>query len=405
MHLRFLKLKLYLIISILIYAQVAISGPWISSGGDLLKDARNPWFIFNTPKVNFCVAIDSTTSSASIDGIRSAVKKSLLFWEREFLENKSTNVGNLSSLPLVVPTFNEVACDGREDLAILLGVNTLNPQQKAFISQANIESVASAVRTNYDPVNLKAKGFIYITGDRNKKLWVHDAWSDTSRLTIVLAHELGHVLGVPHMQGDYASVTNQVNIPLALNLMSENLPQAAVLERTDTAFRMSRGIIPILSAIKNFSSCNISASSKIWFQVNSEITCLKIVLEDSNLPGTTFASIFANDNKGQSFLIGSLKLDGVSKPLLTSKFDIITQVNITSKQNVFKFGPTEIPPNTMIGGTQIYATLNLRFVPAANNKISKSVIINMEPMQFSIMGILGESFIDLFSVNRIRPLI
>lgn len=406
MKLNILSPKVLLIIAATLQLHVAFAGPWISSGGDLLKDARNPWFIFNTPKINFCISIDSSTSSVSKDEVRLSIKKSLKFWRREFVENQATTVSNSASLPLTIPDFIEVDCSGRENLAILIGINTLNPQQKAFIATNHSDSVAAAIRTHYDQISLRGQGFIFIEGDKNKKSWVQNPWSESSRLTAVIAHELGHVFGVPHIQGDYASVTNQTPIPLALNLMSENLPQAAVLEATSVGFQMSTGIIPILSSMKNFDSCNLSVESAKWLNMGAEVKCLKFVLQDLNLPSDTFFYIYGIDTKGNTTLIGSLKKDGLTNPLINSKFDIITQLYITPEQNVFTFfDETESFRSNLPGGTQLYATLNMHYVSNSPNSKPKPVIINMSPNQLSVMGISGQSFISIFNTSRIRPLL
>lgn len=400
-----LNLKLCLIVSSIIFTPMAISGPWISSGGNLLKDARNPWFLFNTPSIRYCIKIDSISTTAKVTNVREAIKKSLNFWKREFQENKLTDVSNSMALKLDIPNFIEVSCNGHEDLAILLGENSLNSQQKSFIETNHSDSIAAAIRTDYDRVNLRAKGFIYLAGDKNKASWGESAWSDMSRLSAVVAHELGHVFGVPHMQGDYVSITNNTTMPLALNLMSENLPQSAVLAATEMGFDMSKGILPILSSMKDFKTCNVSQWAKDWLKVDGSVQCFKIILSDSQIPSDTFASVYALLEDGRTILIGQFKQGGRLNPLISSKFDIITQVFLTSEQNVFRSPEIEVNPNkTIVGGTQIYASLNLQYISVIQ-PIPKAVIVNMSPMQFSVIGISDQSFIDILSVGRIRPLI
>ena len=148
------------------------AAPWISSGRDLLGDSRNPWFLMNTTSVQYCIAVDSQSVSISPNEVRASFKKSIHFWRQEFTNNAWTQrKGDLH----FIPEFVEQPCNGKEELAILLGDGSLNQAQKEFIKSAELEAVAVAVRTDYDRVNLAGRGFIYIAGDKSNSDWIPNA--------------------------------------------------------------------------------------------------------------------------------------------------------------------------------------------------------------------------------------
>lgn len=171
------------------------------SGGEFIKDQLNPWFVKNTNEVNYCIKIDSNGFSADPIKIQSLIKKSLDYWKDEFQTSRSL-------LGIARQTFIEnKGCQGNEGLVFQFGYNTLTEEQIEIFDSAKEDVhdyLGIALRTNYDKVNMRGSGFIYISSDKGdhmynkgknvaKELWRHDGL-----LYRMLLHELGHVFGVAH---------------------------------------------------------------------------------------------------------------------------------------------------------------------------------------------------------------
>lgn len=185
----------------------AWAGNWGSSGnGEFMRDQHNPWFVKNVSEVSYCIEVDPAGFSASPEKIFALTEKALSYWKEEFSAN-----GNVLGIGTQEFKF-AVKCKGDEDLKFQFGHGTLTPEQLKEFSDHDEDPqnyVGIAMRTEYDKVNLKGKGFIFISSDRgshpynagngiSKNLWSHDGL-----LFRALQHELGHVFGVAHTDGDF----------------------------------------------------------------------------------------------------------------------------------------------------------------------------------------------------------
>ncbi len=65
------------------------NGGWVGMGGELFKDARNPWFVKNTSEVFYCLKVDTKTISVDDATIDAAFKATIDFWKGEF--SRATN--------------------------------------------------------------------------------------------------------------------------------------------------------------------------------------------------------------------------------------------------------------------------------------------------------------------------
>src|SRR4051812_39792798 len=54
---------------------------WISSGGELIRDAQNPWFLENTPSVDYCIQLDAASFSANHAQASEAVRAAIGYWQ------------------------------------------------------------------------------------------------------------------------------------------------------------------------------------------------------------------------------------------------------------------------------------------------------------------------------------
>ncbi|MEK2688424.1 hypothetical protein [Bdellovibrio sp. GT3] len=386
----------------LLISVAAFGGPWISSGGDLVGDTRNPWFVINSPVVKYCIKIDATTFSASSASVKAALEKSLGFWRNEFQENENYAKGSLNHLPLSIPQFLETPCDAQVDLKLVLGEGALSPQEALYVRSRGTEVVALTVRTDYNLVTLKGRGFLYIAGDLNKPEWLEQVWKNESRLTTVIAHEVGHILGIPHLGGDFATMTGIPESPAALNLMAESLPQAAVL-KNKIGYGFVQGIAPILSNLKRHESCEISASTRHWLKISETVHCLRVELSPLNTEQDIVASLYAVEADGSTHLLGHFTVDMLSRTLLNYKFDVITQLVLNKEQKVFAFAPSN-SVDFLAGGVQLFASMNLKLTSIDPAAPARSVILTVSPLQMVILGGTEYGFTTLFSSNRIRPL-
>lgn len=171
---------------------------WSSGGGELIRDARNPWWLSNTLKVQYCILADEQNMGISVEIMRGHVKTALDYWKKQFA--KAPNFGE--KVKVATQEFTEVACN--KDIEFKFQFGVLDAEQFKMIPEPT-RFVGLTIRTEYDKVNLAAKGFIYIapqSGPLKLDLTglVEKPWSENNggRLLPILIHELGHVFGLSH---------------------------------------------------------------------------------------------------------------------------------------------------------------------------------------------------------------
>lgn len=189
--------------SIKVFAQ----GGWVSSGGELIKDARNPWFVKNTVSVKWCLQVDPKSISINETQISEAVVDALAYWKDEF--TRASLFGTLpGSFALGTQVFTKVSCsDPQLDLRIIFGSSLLTPEEIKHLKDPN-QFIGVTVRTDYDAVLLKGKGFIFFSGDVGgsaKSPLLENVWMRGKILRYAMMHELGHVFGLPHVGGGLMS--------------------------------------------------------------------------------------------------------------------------------------------------------------------------------------------------------
>lgn len=191
---------------------IALAGEWSSGGGAILRNANNPWFLENTKQVSYCIKSDAKSFTDLPTPLPEIVEKAIKYWKEQMSDVAATTNGYpISKDPKIDYVTIRVAtqkftyrskCTGTEDLTFQFGVLDLK-QRKFIVKSAGI--IGAAVRTDYDEVNLKGRGFIYLTADKGPGQYKGDhlrlnAWHEgkSGLLFRAVVHELGHVFGLSH---------------------------------------------------------------------------------------------------------------------------------------------------------------------------------------------------------------
>lgn len=219
-----------------------LDGGWVSSGGDILKDGVNPWWLRNTTDVNFCIAIDEKSVTVDLFAVSVALEKALEFWKKDFADHQAFVEKMYDMKPqgaeVAQQKFHNVRCDQNPDLRIVFGYGALNEIEKANIVDTD-RLVARAIRTDYDRVNLKGKGTLYFASDTGphalkQNTYAHP-WEEAHVLLRAFAHELGHVFGVPHIRNNHENV-----------LMAEHYLDSLFFEMESLQFNKEKGAFEVV---------------------------------------------------------------------------------------------------------------------------------------------------------------
>lgn len=293
------------------------AGTWVGGGGEFNMDNQNPWFVQNTTTIKACVLIDPEhfhlppypNMDPSIY-LRDVTQVAFKYWQDE-LAIGTRWVRQDKDAPTVGTQNLEFGpCADDTDLRLQFG--TLSPaQQAAFRDQGQDprKFVSLAVRTDYDRVHLKGKGFIYVTADSGPlqptdvtmmpQPWVHGE----ARLIKVLAHELGHVFGLQH--------TKRLVRPNE-DLMSSGFP-AVMVKSVDPGAdeAINRTGIPQFFSVRHRGgalTC-LDATDPHWaavirfLELSKPPTCLTLTRNDGKI------EIYATNMAGKGEPLGSVNLD------------------------------------------------------------------------------------------------
>lgn len=187
------------------FLSVAFAGNgWVSSGGDIFRDANNPWWIQNKSQVTYCIEFDAQSMSTTRERASKVVNAVFENWLREWRFFNSQNKG--MTIQLGTQSLKEIACDGSEDVSFRFGWGALTLEQQKYLQQSHsVDSILGmTVRTAYDYVKLQARGFVYIASDLGPNRfdaredmyptpWQHDFF-----LSLIIFHEIGHIFGLRH---------------------------------------------------------------------------------------------------------------------------------------------------------------------------------------------------------------
>jgi len=293
-------------------------GDWISSGGETLRDAHNPWWLKNTTDVSYCVEVDTASISAPVAKIEETVVRTLQYWQTEFnrtvtfFEDPHKQLAHWNGVGVGKQKFHKVPCTGTEDLRMQFGYGTLTETQKAFMKNP-LRFVAVAVRTHYDERTLRGRGFIFVGSDIGPHRFapetqMESVWSFESALTIAVLHELGHVFGIPHLGNRYSLMGAGI-----LELFTHKA-MAPIIGKMSDSQNESAFFIPS----DRRRSCAVDVKQKeIWqkyFEVEPRPDCLTFRYEEKEKHFTVQAHDEKDENRVDAGAIGSLALKVVSWP-------------------------------------------------------------------------------------------
>ncbi|MEY4630914.1 MAG: hypothetical protein RIQ81_1034, partial [Pseudomonadota bacterium] len=139
---------------------------WHSGGGELIRDGRNPWFIGKATQASYCIKTSEDFPIQDHDRLDQAIRYAIDFWQEriELAEPyRKALLTDGSKIQVGPGTFSRKICDGSEDIAFQFGyLNDL--QRRALIDPQNFAAIT--IRTDYDEVNLRGKGFVFVSTDR-----------------------------------------------------------------------------------------------------------------------------------------------------------------------------------------------------------------------------------------------
>lgn len=204
------KSILFLGIGLLPLSNFAEPGGWVSSGGEIFKFAKNPWFVKNTVEVKYCVSFSANEFSISYLDTLKLIEEGLAYWKTELNGERPPGMG----APIILGTeFFELAtqnfiyspkCGADTALEFKFGYQNLNADEIDKLKDPT-KFVGVTIRKEYDESQMKGRGIIYISGDRGVHAYskaspetLSEAWRYPKLLQYAITHELGHVFGIPH---------------------------------------------------------------------------------------------------------------------------------------------------------------------------------------------------------------
>jgi len=387
----------------------ADSGGWVSSGGELLKDSRNPWFLKNTKQVKYCIDYAADGLSVTREFVEASVLRSLEYWKLEFAELPvETN-----EIGLGQQEFTLVESCNDAELRLQFGHKTLTAAQLDYIRRPKDfakDFVGLAVRTSYDPVNLQGRGFIFINSDVGPDRFVpstavEGAWSYPYVLDAVLMHELGHIFGLPH-------------IGHAFSLMSEGFPEmmvsnpsaatGGVLEDAPSASPQER--FKFFTPLSTFFDCFLfEEEARTWFGLapfdpdSGKGSCIIIETKGSSLapthaevfeiefdtlpaPGT---SVHVSANQTNKKKIADIIFESTQWVPVDVLKNLHIFIHLTEQQVVFEGSDIMGPPRMTLSNKGTYT-------PVANPTDRRAIRLRVGALEdFELIGIQNGDIVRL----------
>lgn len=346
----------------------ANDGGMTGGGAGLVLDRNNPWFLDNTKEVRYCVEIAPEQFSAPIELVDKSINAALLYWKNEYA-NAFSPVFTTEMRPVKIATqkFFRVPCSEPYDMTIQFGV--LHEKQRADIPKPE-EFAGAAIRTSYDPIKMRGKGYIYIAADRGALRFkgapknIADFWSygQGGLLFRTLVHELGHVFGLTHHDD---SVMSERAIE---EMMTEAIDYYASFYDPMPFFKFSAR-----------SKWNVASGSNIislpkktvdFFGIDADMRAILFV---QDVPGQLVVKTFKDQNHNW-VKSGTIYLEMPDARNYKSGQNIY----LPDGNEVYKLPSDELHIKTL-PGPQIEEELRSGVYVSVDNKIKRQIVVTLKP--------------------------
>ncbi len=378
--------------SLMLPAGAASAGGMVSSGGELLRDANNPWWVKNTARVSYCIEIDQKSISMPAARIAELVELAIAHWKSEF----SRPLKIAAEKPALNPLFNQsgvgtqvfakIACTGGEDLRFKFGYGTLTPDQRGFIPNLSAH-VSAAVRTEYDLKLLKGKGFVYIASDLGPNRYQGNAetiekpWRYEAMLYFTVLHELGHVFGLPHQGSHVSSVMSAQFVEFMLNAKTADHLKIWKVGALPPYFFFPSGYF-VQCWAAGFDGA-WGALPKSYFSIPAGMRCLHFSLDGDRSQILVHASAAPDASPVYVGRIADLFLSGEVQPAIL--------IYLTDAQTVFPKPTTPYPYQA--GPYFVSKAGSGNFYPATG--AARPLHLEIGPVSFRFVGVVGASLLPV----------
>ena len=283
--------------------------------------------------------------------------------------------------------------DAAIDLTFQFGYGTLDEKQREFLLDLR-KYIGIAVRTDYDEVNLKGKGFVYISSDRGSSRFdadtvgsgspfVDSPWQYDGLLYRVLVHEMGHVFGLPHVGGSVKSFSARSGVTLkSSSLMSEEFPEEIVQRDSYAAFAQFEDLDPFFMPRTAFHDCALTANAKTFFGLPANQDCVHVTF--SLKSSTVEVDLYSSTGlEGTRRHLGHASWSDWDKDNSKLNMQAVILERITPKQRVFQFEEGK-QPASLVGGMIFGLAFPITFNDA--NGETREVYLRLEPQTYEAIG-------------------
>jgi hypothetical protein len=353
----------------------------------------NPWFFQRgdtavARPAKYCVAIDEAHFGVTRRHAETHVASVLKYWFDELTSAYVPTSMPYGAIYVGYEHFVPARCDD-EDVVLRFQLGELTPEQRSTFDEMRQDPtrfVAVAVRTQYDPVTMQGRGFIYVSPPRGplamqSQTMIDDPWArdDQQRLDWVLRHELGHVFGVQH-NGSHEE------------LMGVGAPEYAISSAT-VAFRpWLKGVFKTVYGATIALTCSAEPGPsflRTFFSLPGDTKCVGLRLQPDRLE-----VVYTMDPGQQTPRVGgraSLDLDSA-----IVQHEPVVRIFLPDGQAVFQNVPAvfgRVLPGPMATSRQMTAT----YRPAAGAE-SRELHLSLQPGSIQVSGIWnGRIVMDVMS--------
>lgn len=359
-------------------------GGWESSGGELFRDSKNPWFLPNVTDVQYCVRFDAASMNATEAQAKKLIIEGFRYWKNEFARSLRHPKGFVE---LATQNFIEIPCElGIAQIEFVFGHGALSTERAEWLEKPS-KYIGVSVRTDYDTKRMTGKGFVYISSDRGPHSYltselrqyslIPEAWKKETLLYYALLHEIGHLFGIPHTGS---------------GLMSEIFLEQ-LLNQTVFEVFLSLPIEPFFFPDHEMESCNLLAGAeKAWFGADLDATCIKLVATNALAPIQVLAK---KGHDGVWLPIGSFT--NIRENLFDIRHRPAVHVQLTEDQTLFTEEQAAYR-SFMIGGLFYDAGLEATY-QALNSPVPKGAYLRMTSSSLHVIGTVAGRSKSVFNHN------